>query len=49
MAKKYGPNDEWEIEKEIKFKKNEISNKMSIVDIEKRIIDSRKEIESSDN
>jgi hypothetical protein len=49
MAKKYGPNDEWGIEKEIKFKKDEISNKMSIADIEKRITDSRKEIESSDN
>lgn len=47
MVKKYGPKNEFEFENEIKLKKGEISNKMPILEVEKRIENFRKEIESS--
>ena len=47
MAKKYGPKDELEIISKIKFKKDDISGKMSIADVEKRISSLRDELETS--
>lgn len=47
MVKKYGPKDEFEIISKIKFKKDDISSKMSIADVEKRISSIRDELESS--
>lgn len=47
MAKKYGPNEEFEIDSKVKFKKNDISNKMPMADIEKKISEFGKDIESS--
>lgn len=37
MAKKYGPEDEFGDIKKIKLKKNDISNKMPMEEVEKRI------------
>lgn len=46
MAKKYGPENELNVKK-IKFGKEDISNKMPMEDVEKRINELSKDLKSS--